>query len=153
MTPRPLPNIRAQDAARYHSQVGRRGEDECWPWIGAQARGYGAFALGGRSVKAHRVAFALDRGTLNDALLVCHTCDNPPCQNPRHLFQGDHLVNQRDCKAKGRGRSGERNGRAKITRKVADEIRADGSPCRKVAVKYGLSKSAVNYIQAGRLWP
>jgi hypothetical protein len=80
------------------------GPNGCWPWKGRRTdKGYGQFQVNGRKKRAHRwlVEYALG-DELDPDIFVCHTCDNPPCCNPRHLFIGDALANNRDCAAKGR---------------------------------------------------
>ena len=37
---------------------------------------------------------------------VLHTCDNPPCFEPAHLFRGTQSDNMKDCRDKGRLRPG-----------------------------------------------
>lgn len=87
----------------FWSRVDRRADDECWPWRGGKLKdGYGGFYLDGHTIGAHRAAWILTFGEIAQGLLVCHTCDNPPCCNPHHLFLGTDGDNQRDSVAKGR---------------------------------------------------
>lgn len=70
------------------------------------ANGYGILGVGKKYFKAHRVAWQLTNGQIPEKLFVCHTCDNPPCINPEHLFVGTALDNNRDKSQKGRAISG-----------------------------------------------
>src|SRR5690606_19151810 len=122
------PTIYRMDAkTRYESKIVKRGSGECWEWIAAVDKdGYGRFFLEGRNVPAHRYGFILANGTISDDMEVCHSCDNPPCQNPNHLFAGTRLDNERDKIAKGRKHShvGERNPSCLLTVGQVAEIRS-----------------------------
>jgi hypothetical protein len=93
---------------RFWAQVERRDPDECWPWQGRRMpHGYGTLHHPGRRTSyAHRVAWEFTNGAIPDGLIVMHTCDNPPCANPRHLRVGTMRDNMQDREAKGRGRWG-----------------------------------------------
>lgn len=76
----------------------------CWEWDkGRDAYGYGMAWVKTRKKiqKVHRLAVELD-GREVEGLFVCHSCDNPPCFNPTHLFVGSAADNVADMVAKGR---------------------------------------------------
>lgn len=89
---------------RFWPKVDKRCSDECWVWRGGRySRGYGRFFLAGKSARAHRIAWQLANGEAVPAgMIVCHSCDNPPCVNPSHLWLGTGTDNYADMVQKGR---------------------------------------------------
>jgi hypothetical protein len=72
-----------------------------------------------------------------------HTCDNPACIRPDHLFEGTTQDNMRDMARKGRGNT------AKLTAGQADEIRRlsrDGWIKADIARAYGVTATYVGYL-------
>ena len=78
--------------------------ENCWEWKNAtDGNGYGRIYLGSRrALLAHRVSYLIHKGEIPDGLFVCHSCDNPTCTNPLHLFLGTPKDNMQDCIKKGR---------------------------------------------------
>jgi len=64
--------------------------------------GYGLFNYKNKLRKTHRFAYELKHGAIPRGMYVCHTCDNPPCCNPDHLFLGTQQDNMKDRKQKNR---------------------------------------------------
>lgn len=89
---------------RFWAKVDRRGPDECWPWRGKPgARGYGTFSFDNLRRRATHISLELSgKPRPSPRHGACHTCDNPPCVNPAHLWWGDQSENLRDALAKKR---------------------------------------------------
>ena len=88
---------------RFHEKYERVPFGACWIWVGAlDTDGYGMIAVGRGPKSAHRISWILKNGEIPDGKHVLHTCDNPACVNPDHLFLGTHSDNMKDGVKKGR---------------------------------------------------
>lgn len=101
----------------------------CWIWIGDQFHPYGYGEFHGKY--AHRESWRIFVGPIPHGLWVLHSCDNPGCVRPSHLWLGTSLDNNADRDAK--GRTGEIDGRLVY-------------PCSEKTVRYAVtSKTAKSY--------
>lgn len=77
---------------------------ECWEWKAYRNNdNYGTFQIATKkNVKAHRFSYELNNGPVPEGLCVCHTCDNPGCVRPNHLWLGTMKDNSKDMALKGR---------------------------------------------------
>ena len=114
--------------SRFWSKVNILESDSCWEWTDHVDSGnYGRFKINGKSWKASRVAWTLINGEIpaEGKNCVCHSCDNPICVNPNHLFLGSIADNNLDRDKKGRVASGERQARSKLTLDDVENIRSN----------------------------
>ena len=115
------------DVARFWSKVKKTDDEkDCWNWIASSgSQGYGQFRLGLRVVRATHIAWELAFGKIPDALWILHTCDNPSCCNPSHLFLGTNQDNVDDREQKGRNvvLRGEEHANHKLSDAQVFEIR------------------------------
>lgn len=143
---------------RFRRRVAAGGPDECWPWTGSSRKnGYGYLEVAGKKILAHRLAFRLATGAIDPLLLVCHSCDNRPCCNPAHLWQGTHGDNADDMASKGRGvkRQGSKHPLARLTESGVIEIRrmaAEGWRQVDIASLFGTKQAYVSTIVARKVW-
>jgi hypothetical protein len=132
---------------------------ECWPWTRAHLpSGYGKLRHDKKYLLAHRVVWELQNGPIPNGLQVCHSCDNPPCCNPEHLWLGTPKANTVDMIAKGRLRLGYRpfgmnHHRAKATTEQVEMIRAlpPGTNLNAIAREIGMSGPGVRAIWRGEV--
>ncbi len=123
------------------------GPNACWPWTGGlDGHGYGLFERAG----AHRTAYRLTHG--EPRYLVLHHCDNPPCCNPKHLYDGTRKDNARDAIIRGQMPRGERHGHAVLTTAAARHIKWSTAPLRVLAARYRVSIGTICDIRKGRTW-
>lgn len=112
---------------RFWEKVDKRDPDECWEWTAAKGtRGYGELAnKPNPPIAAHRLSYIIAHGSIPEGMDVCHSCDNPACCNPAHLWLGTHRDNMHDMYLKNRRKaiSGEQHRDAKFTNEQIRHIR------------------------------
>jgi hypothetical protein len=143
----------------FWKKVNVQGPDDCWEWIASLRDGYGSFRVDGKLVGSHRVAYELTHGPIPEGLCACHTCDNPACVNPRHLFLGTNQDNVLDMEAKGRAihPRGEKQGSAKLTEEQVHEIRRlyaleNHLSQTKIGILFGIKVAQVSRIVNYKFW-
>ena len=147
---------------RFMEKVTKGTDDEkdCWEWTAAKYRGgYGHFRrlVDGKwkMAKAHRYAYEAFKGPLEPFLMVCHTCDNPSCVNPAHLFTGTAKENSDDKMKKGR-RGLPRNAKHKwLTEEIVENMRQDyanGMSQIEIVNKYDYSRAQVCRVVNHQIW-
>jgi len=144
------------DLARFNEKVIPVPESGCWLWEGALDRnGYGVFRLDGKATGAHRASYRLLVGDVGQAH-VLHSCDNPCCVNPSHLYLGDHKDNMRDMADKARASRGEKCNFAKLTEDQVLQVKSmldkSGLSHREIGIKFGVSQSLITLISQGKRW-
>jgi len=131
----------------------------CWEWTASKDRdGYGIFRGEVNEQylrKAHRFSWALaNRKQIPSDMVVCHSCDNPSCVNPAHLWLGSMAENQQDKWSKGRGGilKGDELPQAKLTEQQALSILKDPRPYTAIAADYGITIMTISDIKCRRSW-
>lgn len=136
----------------------QKDESGCWIWIASCAgMGYGQIKLPGelRQIYAHRLSYLIHKGPLPEGKQICHTCDNPKCVNPDHLFVGTSQDNHDDMTKKKRHTYGQRSATAKITEEQARQVLgmiALGMTQVAIGKFFGLHPVSIGRIKLGKRW-
>ena len=130
----------------------------CWLWTGYQINGYGMIWRDGDLVRVHRLSYEMHTGDNPGEAFVCHTCDNPACVNPDHLFLGTLQDNHADMVSKNRNAKGEKNGSAKLTE---EQVRFIRTRCilrhptlgiKPLAKRFGVHQCTIKVVLTRETW-
>jgi hypothetical protein len=134
---------------------------------------YGRLTVDGTHYRTHRLAWALLGGPPAGDLNTLHTCDEPRCVNPAHLYLGTQKDNVRDMVVRGRqncptgDRSssrrhpdsrprGEAQGSSKLTDAQVVEIRsryaAGGVSTRALGREFSVHPTTIFHVVKGDAW-
>lgn len=142
---------------RFHLKY-RKDESGCWIWTASVAgKGYGQIKLPGqrKQIYAHRLSYMIHKGDDPGKSFVCHTCDNPRCVNPEHLFIGTSQDNHDDMKTKGRHTYGEKSATVKLTEKQVEQIMEmlkANVPQTRIAKAFNVHQTTISKINKKERW-
>ena len=133
----------------------------CWEWAGFKnSSGYGLIRFKGKPVLTHRLSYVLFKGQKLGKLYVCHSCDNPSCINPSHLFLGTPSDNRIDCMLKDKKRPQRIIFRpmekpkpiASLTREIYQQIISSNRSHYYFKKKFKLSIRIIKQIRQDAFW-
>lgn len=150
-------------SSEFLNYVSVQGEDDCWPWLGAQnGRGYGRLEYEGKYQQAHRVSYQIYCEPIPDGYNVLHSCDNGICVNPKHLFLGSQQDNVDDMVSKNRDNFGgnrpmigSEHPRAELNEDKVREIKRlleEGHRHRDIAEWFNVARQTITNISTGQKW-
>ena len=160
-----LSDLTEKDIARFWSKVEKT--EKCRIWKSYSfSDGYGVFSLRHIYYRATAISYLIHNKTLNSNLFRLHTCDNPLCVNPTHLWEGTQKENIQDMMQKGRGKNqfdentptvfkkGHIPASRKISKNKAKSIKTDLKSMRQCDVirKYKVSRDTIRGIVRGTAW-
>jgi hypothetical protein len=137
---RSYPDLKAfiMDQARFTLR-------SCWEWpIFHKPGGYAECEIKGKRYRVHRLSYEVFKGQIPEGKYVCHSCDNPSCVNPEHLFLGSAKENFDDMMSKGRAPSKWLQSDEVI--KIKDLYRSGGNSMYKLARQFGVTPAAICHI-------
>jgi len=143
-------------------------ENGCWNWRNCNGiRKRATWVYKRKHHLATRIVYTIYKGEIQNGMHVLHTCDNPRCVNPDHLFLGTHRDNMQDKVNKnraGKGRKlqypnsikrGEESLKSKITNSTVHTIRSmakQGMNNVEIAQLLNTTKGIVSHVVRRKTW-
>lgn len=144
------------DVERFWSRVLK--SEECWICTLGPSSIYSRLGVNGQNVLGHVFSWMITNGQVPDGMKVCHSCDNPRCVRPDHLYLGTHSENMRDMVRKKRNKPnlGEKNHLAKLTAGdvlfIRYELAVRGRTISSLADQFHTSFQAIYNAATGKVW-
>lgn len=79
-----------------------------------------------------------------------HSCDNPPCVNPKHLSEGTARLNAQDRESKGRG--GDKSRARAFTKEQHEWIITNGLSQMETSRQLGINQGTVSQMRRGLIY-
>lgn len=106
--------------------------------------------MDGKFYLSHRLSAQDLNGDIPRGALTLHTCDNPPCVLPKHLYFGTYQDNSNDAVRRGRQSAGQEHPPAKLTDQDVVEVRRLWSTRDytqdEIGRTYGVTQSTISKI-------
>ena|ERR1041385_7667115 len=139
--------IPGSDECRFWKRVLPTSADACWSFIGCKNKwGQQMTHFRKKLVLVTRLMYTFTKGPIPDGLQVLHTCDNPGCVNPTHLWLGTQADNMRDCGLKQRKQW-------KLTPEQVREVRQlgkNGVSYKEAAERFGITPQYASRIMRNK---
>lgn len=153
-------DLTEKDIERFLSKIDKNSSPNgCWIWTAhLSINGYPRFRLNKKTLEGHRLSYFIFKDNIfPDKNYICHTCDNPSCVNPEHLFAGTNQDNMTDRNNKNRQWKpiGSKHPRALIDEEDVKEIKKllkCGMTHKNIAKKFNVKISLISDISCKRTW-
>jgi hypothetical protein len=129
----------------------------CWPWQGARWKtGYGRISVNRKDFTTSRLIWEVWNQRIMPADLdAAHHCNNPPCNNPHHIYAGTPSQNAQDAVRSGRWYHGPTPGNPKLTKgDIPDIFRfvAAGMRVTDIAAMKHVTGECIYAVLRGQTW-
>lgn len=128
-----------------------------WIWNASCVGEYGSSTWKHDTMSAHQVSYLAFNGVKPEDInweCVRHLCGYTKCVNPEHLICGTDKQNGEDKVKAGTSARGEKNGRCKISEKLACNIKkskGEGTVAER-ATRFKVKEHIVRGIDSGKTW-
>lgn len=113
----------------------------CWETDIDRTHKYPSLTVHGKKRPAHRLSYEIYTGPIPANKFVLHSCDNPRCHNPKHLFLGTGSDNMKDMWDKKRHTPPSRRLDYKLIHKMYKT-----KTQKEIAKILGVSQTGISYV-------